>query len=71
VRSFVSILIWKINEYMEVAKIVMVQVLSLVENERTFSNLTCRKNKFVGHTSQVECLQSFYTITNSPTMASL
>jgi hypothetical protein len=71
VRSFVSILIWKINDYMEVTKIVMVQVLSLVEIERTFSNLTFRKNKFVGRTSQVECLQSFYTITNSPTMKPL
>jgi hypothetical protein len=30
---------------MEVAKIVMVQVLSLVENERTFNNLAFRKNK--------------------------
>jgi hypothetical protein len=39
------ILIWKINEHMEVAKIVMVQVLSLVENETKFSNLTFKKNK--------------------------
>ncbi len=35
----------KLNKYMKVIKIVMVQVLGLVEGERTFNNLTCMLSK--------------------------
>jgi hypothetical protein len=36
----------KLSEYMKVVKIVMVQVLSLVKDERTFNNLSFTKSKF-------------------------
>lgn len=44
IQSF-PILVLKLNEYMKVAKIVMVQVLGLVEGEKTFSNLAFKKSK--------------------------
>jgi hypothetical protein len=39
------LLVLKLNEYLKVAKIVMVQVLGLIEDEKTFSNLAFMKNK--------------------------
>jgi hypothetical protein len=39
-------LVLKLNENIKVAKITMVQVLGLVEDERTFSNLAFMKSKF-------------------------
>ncbi len=40
-----SLLVLKVNEYIKVAEIVMVQVLGSVEDERTFSNLAFMNNK--------------------------
>ncbi len=39
------LLVLKVNEYIKVAEIVMVQVLGSVEDERTFSNLAFMNNK--------------------------
>lgn len=39
------LLVLKLNEYMKVAKIVMVQVLGSVEDEKTLSNLAFMKSK--------------------------
>ncbi len=36
----------KLNEYMKVVKIAMMQVLDLVKDERTFNNLSFMKSKF-------------------------
>jgi hypothetical protein len=44
VQSF-PLLILKLNEYMKVVEIVMVQVLGSMEDERTFKNLAFMKSK--------------------------
>jgi hypothetical protein len=43
--QFSSLLILKLSEYMTIIEIVMVQVLGLIADERTFNNLTFLKNK--------------------------
>jgi hypothetical protein len=45
IQSF-ALLVQKLSEYMKVGKTTMVMVLGLVDNERTFNNLTFMKSKF-------------------------
>jgi hypothetical protein len=42
---FFPILVHKLSKYMKIVKIVMVQMLGLVEDEKTFSKLFFMKNK--------------------------
>jgi hypothetical protein len=43
--QFSPLLVLKLNEYIKVVEIIMVQVLGSIEDERTFSNLTFMKSK--------------------------
>jgi hypothetical protein len=43
--QFSSLLVLKLSEYMTIVGIVMVQVLGLIADERTFNNLAFLKNK--------------------------
>jgi hypothetical protein len=43
--DYFVILSKKINKYMKMAKIVTVQVLTFVEDQRTFNNISFLKNK--------------------------
>ncbi len=44
IQSF-SLLVLKLNDYMEVTKIIMVQILGPIEDKKTFSNLAFMKSK--------------------------
>jgi hypothetical protein len=44
IQSF-PLLIQRLNEYLKVVEITMVQVLGLVEDKRTFNNLAFMKSK--------------------------
>jgi len=41
------ILVHKLKEYLKVAKIIRVQVLGVMEDEKTFNNLFFMKNKLI------------------------
>jgi len=67
------LLVLKLNEYMKVVDIVMVQVLDLVEGERTFNNLIFMKSKLHNQlTTHLNlCVrvftQNFYNVTYDTT----
>jgi len=60
------------NEFMKVAKLVVVQIMGSVEDEKTFSTFTFMKirlrNKLCEHLGLVVCMymQPFYTIDTFP-----
>jgi hypothetical protein len=65
-----SLLVLKLREYVKVAEIAMVQVLGLVEDERTFNNLAFMKSKLgnIITTHLNLCVrmftQNFYNVSN-------
>jgi hypothetical protein len=67
-----TLLVQKLNEYMKVAKIVMVMVLGSMEDERTFNNLAFMKSKLHKRlTTHLDlCVRMFtqfiYIVTNFP-----
>ncbi len=66
------LLVLKLNEYINIVEIVMVQVLGSIEDERTFSNLTFMKsklcNKLTAHIDLCVCMftYNFYNVSNFP-----
>jgi hypothetical protein len=69
---FFLILVHKLSKYMKIVKIVMVQMLGLVEDEKTFSNLIFMKNKMCNWlTTHLDLYvymftQNFQTLINFP-----
>jgi hypothetical protein len=65
IQSF-PILIQRLNEYLKVAEITMVQMFGLVEDKRTFNNLAFVKSKLCNQLTTYLNLftHNFYTIFN-------
>jgi hypothetical protein len=66
------LLVLKLSEYIKVFEITMVQVLGLIEDEKTFSNLVFKKSKLhkrlTTHSNLCAHMftQIFYSVSNFP-----